>query len=158
MIQLKSLIEMRCLSGITVEINCPIYMAHQKMSTDRSPCLVVVSKNEVMGIIEKDSYIELLTPEQRMSPVYRIMNQHYYFASSDFNLDEAVQLMQKYQLQILPIVDQEEFLGVFTYATLLDCLAIQHSDMIKSLFTYITGLDNFELQKENSKSRDLIKN
>ncbi len=158
MIQLKSLIASRCLSGIAVEINCPIYLAYQIMSADRSPCLVVVSNNEVMGIVERKSYIEMYTSEQRMKPIHQIMNQHYYFASPEYELDEAIRLMQKYDLQVLPVVDKKTFLGVFTYVTLLDCLAIQNSDMIKNLFTYITGLDNFEPYRETLRARDLIKN
>lgn len=161
MIQLKSLIESKSSKGMTVETNCPIYLAYQKMITNHSPCIVVVSGNEVLGIVQKEDYIELLASEERISlisPVHLLMNKHFYFASPEFGLEEAIYLMQKYNLQILPIVDGETFLGVFTYVSLLDCMAIQHSDMIKSLFTYITGLDNFEPQKEISKSRDLIKN
>jgi predicted transcriptional regulator len=125
------------------------------------PCLVVVSNEIVVGILQKADYIELLSIENRISlisPVHQLMNKHFYFASPEHGLEEAILLMKKYQLQILPIVDKDRFLGVFSYATLLDCLAVQHSDTIRNLFTYITGFDNFEPQIENIQSRDLIKN
>jgi len=160
MLQLKSLIETKCSRGMTVEENCPIYLAYQKMVTDHSPCLVVVSDNEVLGIIQNEDYVELLSHEDRISlisPVHQLMNKHFYFASPNYELEEAIHLMQKHKLQILPIIEEEKFLGVFTYATLLDCLANQHSDTIRNLFTYITGFDNFEPEKEIHELRDLIK-
>lgn len=161
MIQLKSLIESKCIRSFSIDLNSPLYLAYQKMSSFHLPYLVVVSNQSIVGLLLKDDYIDLLSNEidiSLVSPVHRLMNKHFYFANPDYELEETIRLMQKYKLQILPIVDDEIFLGVFTYTALLDCLAMQHSETIRSLFAYITGFDNFEPQKEIQKNRDLIKN
>lgn len=124
-----------------------VLVLNSKDETMIEKLYVVDKKNKLLGVVDLKTLIIARSPNK----IIDIMRKQYRFLTEDASIDEAVDIVQQYDLEMVPIVDLNGHLkGVFTAEDALDLLKES------SLETY-RNLASTSSTKPNPKAMDKIR-
>ncbi|AIJ05288.1 signal transduction protein with CBS domains [Methanocaldococcus bathoardescens] len=121
-------------------------------------CILLDKNNIPVGIVTitdiiKHILLEKVPPED--VEVYEIATKKIITISPDTSIEEALEIMKKYGVSKLPIVDKGKIVGIVTENELIELLPYI-IEPLKELVDYLIDIINSELQ-ESSKKKEIIK-
>ncbi|GEN34321.1 hypothetical protein ADA01nite_17810 [Aneurinibacillus danicus] len=110
---------------ITITPATPIQEAERIMKDRNIRRLIVVEQNKAVGIIvHREMMISLHSPTiLKETPVEWIMTKNLITIAPDAPITEAIQTMRKHKINSLPVVENEQLVGIITVVDLLHELA-----------------------------------
>ncbi|XRP97231.1 cyclic nucleotide-binding/CBS domain-containing protein [Methanocaldococcus sp. 16A] len=123
------------------------------MNKGKRYCILLDENNTPVGILTITDIIKHILLE-RANPenvkVYEIATKKIITISPDTSIEEALEIMKKYGVSKLPIVDKGKIVGIVTENELIELLPYI-IDPLKELVDYLIGIINSELQESNKK-------
>ena len=131
--------------GHTVYSTSPkttVFEALKTMSEKNIGSLVVLDDQKVVGIFSERDYARKVILEGKSSkelPVEEIMTTKVLFVSPQNTTEECVALMTEKFLRHLPVIEDDELVGIVSIGDIMKAIISRQDVMIESLEHYITG-------------------
>ncbi len=107
----------------SIEPDAPVLMAIERMAERGIGALLVMSDGELLGIVSERDYarkVILCGRSSSLTPVEQIMSAPVLTIGPDCSLRECMQLVTRYRVRHLPVVDADgQVLGVVSIGDLL---------------------------------------
>ena len=117
-----------------------VFEAVQLMADKRVGALMVVDRNELIGLISERDYAREIVLKDRVSrdtPVSAIMTRRVLYVRPQQTLDECMALMTEKRIRHLPVVDAGKLSGVLSIGDLVKEVIADREETIKQLESYI---------------------
>jgi len=118
-----------------------VFEAVQLMADKRVGALMVVDKNQLIGVISERDYareIVLKDRASRSTPVSAIMTQRVLYVRPQQTLEECMALMTEKNLRHLPVLDDGRLVGVISMRDVVKDLIAEKEFLIEQMENYIT--------------------
>jgi CBS domain-containing protein len=118
-----------------------VFEAVQLMADKRVGALMVVDRNELVGVISERDYAREVVLKDRASrdtPVSAIMTQRVLYVRPQQTLEECMALMTEKNLRHLPVLDNGRLVGVVSMRDVVKDLIAEKEFLIEQLENYIT--------------------
>jgi len=118
-----------------------VFEAVQLMADKRVGALMVVDRNELVGVISERDYAREIVLKDRVSrdtPVSAIMTQRVLYVRPQQTLEECMALMTEKHLRHLPVLDNGRLVGVVSMRDVVKDLIAEKEFLIEQLENYIT--------------------
>jgi CBS domain-containing protein len=118
-----------------------VFEAVQLMADKRVGALMVVERNELVGVISERDYAREIVLKDRASrdtPVSAIMTQRVLYVRPQQTLEECMALMTERHLRHLPVLDSGRLVGVVSMRDVVKDLIAEKEFLIEQLENYIT--------------------
>jgi CBS domain-containing protein len=102
---------------ITADPGISIREAARIMTDNRIGCIIIEKNQRLVGIItDRDILIAFAKNEINpdVTAVGEIMTRYVIYISPDSQLEKAMDLMDKYKIKKLPVMDNEKIVGIIT--------------------------------------------
>jgi len=121
---------------------CSVYDALEELEEKNLGALVVVENGKLIGVFTERDYARKVILKGRSSKetsVSDIMSSHPLFVSPDNTLDDCMQLMTDKYIRHLPVLENDELIGVISIGDIVKYIIYEKDFIIESLEHYITG-------------------
>jgi CBS domain-containing protein len=118
-----------------------VFEAVQLMADKRVGALMVVERNELVGVISERDYAREIVLKDRVSrdtPVSAIMTQRVLYVRPQQALEECMALMTEKHLRHLPVLDDGQLVGVVSMRDVVKELIAEKEFLIEQMENYIT--------------------
>src|SRR5215207_2794244 len=118
-----------------------VFEAVQLMAEKGVGALMVVDRNELVGVISERDYAREIVLKDRVSrdtPVRAIMTQRVLYVRPQQTLDECMALMTEKNLRHLPVLDAGRLVGVVSMRDVVKDLIAEKEFLIEQLENYIS--------------------
>ena len=119
-----------------------VFDALTMMSDKRVGALVVMAEGELKGVISERDYARKVFLKGRSSPdtsVSEIMSDRVVCATTQQSAEECMALMTDKRVRHLPILDQNQVIGVVSIGDLVKAIISDQQFIIEQLEHYING-------------------
>jgi CBS domain-containing protein len=119
-----------------------VFEAVQLMAEKRVGALMVVDRNELIGIISERDYAREIVLKDRVSrdtPVRAIMTHRVLYVRPEQTLEECMALMTERHLRHLPVLENGRLTGVVSMRDVVKELIAEKEFLIEQLENYITN-------------------
>ncbi|MBP0622016.1 CBS domain-containing protein [Cupriavidus consociatus] len=119
-----------------------VYAALQLMAEKGIGALLVIEHGDIMGILSERDYARKVILMQRTSRetlVRDIMTTSVIYVSAGQSTDECMALMTKHRLRHLPVMENEELVGMLSIGDLVKDIISEQQFIIEQLEHYIHG-------------------
>ena len=126
----------------TVASAATVFDALQVMCEGNTGAVLVTEDEKVVGIFTERDYAregEVKGRVAKETPVSDVMTKQMVLIKPETTLDECVELMGKYHVRHLPIVENERVVGIVSIRRLAESLLEQKQGTIVELENYILG-------------------
>jgi CBS domain-containing protein len=127
----------------SISPDATVYEAIHQMSERHVGCLLVLSGGHLTGIVTERDYARKVVLQGRAShqtKVREIMTKPVLFVREDDTLNEALQLMTTRRIRHLPVLRDNDVVGIVSIGDLVSWLLEAQSRTIQQLQGYIEGL------------------
>ncbi|MCE7504825.1 CBS domain-containing protein [Polynucleobacter sp. IMCC30063] len=142
MASVKSCLEQKSGVIISVQPNASVSEALQLMRNNRVRAVLVIEGKSLLGIVSQgDCAIKVLLPElnPKTTQIHEIMTKNLITVSLNDDLDHCMGLMASSSIRHLPVLEQNQVVGVVSIGDIVKNIISQQGDQIKYLETYIKG-------------------
>lgn len=142
MASVKSCLEQKSGVIISVQPNASVSEALQLMRNNRVRAVLVIEGKSLLGIVSQgDCAIKVLLPElnPKTTQIHEIMSKNLITVSLNDDLDHCMGLMASSSIRHLPVLEQNQVVGVVSIGDIVKNIISQQGDQIKYLETYIKG-------------------
>ncbi|HEU5099999.1 MAG TPA: CBS domain-containing protein [Roseiflexaceae bacterium] len=118
-----------------------VFEAVQLMAEKGVGALMVVDRNELVGVISERDYAREIVLKDRVSrdtPVGAIMTHRVLYVRPQQTLEECMALMTEKNLRHLPVLDDRRLVGVISMRDVVKELIAEKEFLIEQLENYIT--------------------
>jgi CBS domain-containing protein len=126
----------------TVSATATVFEALQVMCEGTTGAVLVTENEKIVGIFTERDYAregEVKGRVARETIVADVMTEQMVSIKPETTLDECVELMGKYHVRHLPIVEKERVVGIVSIRRLAESLLEQKQGTIVELENYILG-------------------
>ena len=119
-----------------------VYDALEELEENNLGSLVVVENGKLTGVFTERDYARKVILKGRSSKetlVRDIMSSRPIFVNPDNTLDECMQLMSDKFIRHLPVLENDELVGVISISDLVRYIIYEKDFIIDNLEHYITG-------------------
>ncbi|MFJ4294280.1 CBS domain-containing protein [Cupriavidus sp. NPDC089707] len=119
-----------------------VYAALQLMAEKGIGALLVIEHGDIMGILSERDYARKVILMQRTSRetlVRDIMTTSVIYVSAGQSTDECMALMTKHRLRHLPVMENDELIGMLSIGDLVKDIISEQQFIIEQLEHYIHG-------------------
>jgi|SRR6516165_6979588 CBS domain-containing protein len=119
------------------------YEAIEKMADKRVGALLVISEENLVGIISERDYARKVILEGKSSKstlVNDIMSSPVVFVTPDQPVDQCMDIMTRRHIRHLPIMKKEKVLGVVSIGDLVRWIISEQEETIEHLQNYISTI------------------
>jgi len=117
-----------------------VYEALQLMADKDVGALPVLDKGKLVGIFSERDYarkVILLGKSSKKTLVREIMTPHVIYATPDMTNDQGLALMSVKRIRHLPVMEDEEMVGMVSIGDLVRSIISEQKEMINQLEQYI---------------------
>ena len=126
----------------TVSPQMKVITALKLMAEKNIGALVVMSKDELVGILTERDYARKMVLKGRSSPetpVEDIMTTGVYYVAPDTTTQECMALMTKNRIRHLPVIEKDKLVGIISIGDIIRSVISQQKVAIDHLEKYIMG-------------------
>jgi len=119
-----------------------VYDALRMMADKDVGALMVMENDRLVGILSERDYARKVVLEGKHShniPVSEIMTTRVFTVHPDQTIEECMALMTAKHIRHLPVVDNDNVLGVISIGDVVKAIIYQQRETIKSLERYMTS-------------------
>lgn len=125
----------------SISPDASVFEAVQLMAEKRVGALMVVDRNELVGVISERDYAREIVLKDRVSrdtPVRAIMTHRVLYVRPQQTLEECMALMTDKNLRHLPVLENGRLVGVISMRDVIKDLIAEKEFLIEQLENYIT--------------------
>ena len=141
MTTVQRLLEHKGYTVWSIPPDASVFEAVQLMADKRVGALMVVDRNELIGVISERDYAREIVLKDRVSrdtPVSAIMTQRVLYVRPQQTLEECMALMTEKNLRHLPVLDDGRLVGVISMRDVVKDLIAEKEFLIEQMENYIT--------------------
>ncbi len=127
----------------SVSPEATVYEAIAGMADKSAGALVVMREGRIVGMISERDYARKVVLQGRSSKdtrVSEIMSAPAIVASPGETIDEAMLRMTQHRIRHLPVVENDQVIGVISIGDLVRATVADQAATIEHLHTYIAGM------------------
>src|ERR1041384_3793958 len=126
----------------TVSSNATVFYALQVMCEGNTGAVLITDGEKIVGIFTERDYAregEVKGRSARDTIVSDVMTSQMVLIKPETTLEECVELMAKYHVRHLPVLEKDRVVGVVSIRRLAEALLEQQQGTITELESYILG-------------------
>lgn len=126
----------------SVSPDASVYSAIEMMADKHIGALLVMEYGHLTGIVSERDYarkVILMGRSSRDTFVHEIMSPHPVTVCLDCSVDEAMRTMTTHKIRHLPIVENEDVVGMLSIGDIVNYIIRSQDQAIEHLEHYITG-------------------
>ncbi|MGB4705207.1 MAG: CBS domain-containing protein [Candidatus Saccharicenans sp.] len=142
MITVRQILEEKGHQVWTISPESTVYEALKIMAEKEVGALIVVDKDQVVGIISERDYARKVVLKGKSSletPVKEIMTSQVYFVNPEFTAEECMALMTEKRIRHLPVIEKNKLVGVISIGDVVKSVIASQKIQIEHLQNYIMG-------------------
>lgn len=142
MITVKQMLEEKGHQVWTTSPDSTVYEALKIMAEKEVGALIVLEKDQVVGVISERDYARKVVLKGKSSletPVREIMTTQVYFVNPDWTAEECMALMTDKRIRHLPVIEENKLVGVISIGDVVKSVITSQKITIEHLQNYIMG-------------------
>ncbi len=140
--KVRDILEVKGRAVWSIEPAASVFDALKIMAEKEVGALVVLEGSKVVGIISERDYARKVILHGRSSPttlVNEIMTTRVAYAQPQQNIDECMAIMTEKRIRHLPVMEENNLLGVISIGDLVKSIIAEQQFIIEQLERYITS-------------------
>jgi len=140
--KVRDILEVKGRAVWSIEPAASVFDALKIMAEKEVGALVVLEGSKVVGIISERDYARKVILHGRSSPttlVNEIMTTRVAYAQPQQNIDECMAIMTEKRIRHLPVMEENNLLGVISIGDLVKSFITEQQFIIEQLERYITS-------------------
>ena len=138
----RNLLQKKGNAVYSVSPDSSVYDALEDLEEKNLGALVVVENGKLIGVFTERDYARKVILKGRSSKethVRDIMSSRPIFVNPDSTIDDCMQLMTDKLIRHLPVLENEELIGVISIGDIVRYIIYEKDFIIENLEHYITG-------------------
>ena len=127
---------------LSVSPETPVFSALQVMAEKNVGALLVLEREELVGIFSERDYarkVILKGKTSKETPVREIMSSHVLYVRPEQTIEDCMALMTDKRVRHLPVLEHGKVIGVISIGDVVKALIAEQQFIIEQLQNYITG-------------------